>query len=149
MFRMEWRQDVDNWSLCVCDCAISFCSTRALWRGCQVTLGQPGKIYIKPSSIWALQKTRGQVGTHLRFSKYGVCICVYIWALSAQFPQALILNNASQRINKLTFWWPVVTALSNMSDPWSESRLCLFMMLLMSSKHVLYDVKGCGRVIGY
>lgn len=133
MFRMKWRQDVDNWSLCLWPCytVLAFGSTRALWRGCQVTFGQPGKINIKPSFTWALQKKWATK----RFSTYGVCVCVcmYVWALSTPYTYALILNIASQKLNTLTFWWPVVTALSNTSDPWTKSWLCLLTMLLMSS----------------
>lgn len=142
MFRMEWRQDVDNWSVCVCDCAVSFCSTRARWRGGQVTFGQPGKIDIKRSSTWALQKTRGQLGTHYLFLKIR---CVYVWALSVPYPQALILNIASQRLNKLTFWRPVVTALSNISDSWSVKAVPLYDAFNVV-KICSYDVKGCRHI---
>lgn len=74
------------------------------------------------------------MGTHNVFLKI-CCICVYVWELSAPYPQTLILNTASQRLN--TFWWRVVPALSNMSDPWWEWRLCLFVTLLIH-QHMFY-----------
>lgn len=140
MFRREWCQDVDNWSLSVCVCAISlrFCFlTRALWQRSRVRSAQPGE----PTVTWGRVSQQVQARTLYMWS-------VYIWELSVLYPWALFLIlTLPHKLNTLTFLTEnrALTTRSKLSDPWKQSWLCLKMNLIVIKTYFLWHQKtrGC------
>lgn len=129
MCRMEWRQDVDNWSLCMwlC-CELGLCWTRTLWRGGQgmfggslETLHLHQVLFCRSS---AKQRTKwAPANMFLRIQ------CVCLKALTPPYPPPPLPGPGSESC--LTETGVTVASgvcSSDMSDPWWESWLCLFVM---------------------
>lgn len=115
MFRMEWCQDVDNWSVSVT--ARRTVGLVPRYKGSKVTFGEPGKhkIYMNPSSTENSPRPGAKQG--LLSPKKG--FFEYVWKLTADNSWFRKTPDRDLTHRNLTVMASSVdAAFSDVSDPW-------------------------------